>query len=230
MLGKSYEGQMGRIRETNAPEATKAKLVQDITQKAAAAYTQLIERYPVMGRADDARGRLKDLRFPVPTPTAEAIAQNKAEEASRSELTRLQRIKLNFYKRPYVASAAKVREPTLTDAKPTNATDIVKDVVRVVNGGSDPSTATVETIKNAPTTNEPPPHSDNNNSGPISFQPGPAASGSATANGAATTNSSVETTTVPNSKAAGPAPPPQGPDKTGNASAPLPPPTQVNDV
>jgi outer membrane protein assembly factor BamD len=203
LLGQSYEGQIATVRENGKlPETIKARLIENATKNAGNAYAKLIQRYPVMERAGDAKSRLESLHLPVPTPTGEAIAENKAEQDSRSELSRLQRFKLNFYKRPDVAQTAKVGEPSLQDPKPTNAPDVVRDVVRMATG-PDTSTATVETVKEAPTTKEAPPRSEDN---------------------------SAETTTVPSTKPADANAPQQGPDGSGNASAPLPPPSQVNDV
>ncbi len=205
LLGQSYEGQVARIREANTTETIKAKLVNDITRKAGAAYAQIIERYPAMDRAEDAKARLKELNLPVPTPTPEAIAQNRAEQDSRSELSRLQRAKLNLYKRPDTTAAAKMGEPSLTDPKPTNATDVVKDVTRMASGG-DSSTATVETIKDAPTTTAPAPRSKDE------------------------TPPAADSSTLPSAKPADSNAPQVGPDRSGNASAPLPSPAQVNDA
>jgi outer membrane protein assembly factor BamD len=83
MLGDAYEREVEQIRPTRIPEASKAKLIKEFQEKAAAPYSRIVSRYPVMPRVADAKSRLEALKQPVPTPTPEAIAQNKAEEESR---------------------------------------------------------------------------------------------------------------------------------------------------
>lgn len=158
LLGQSYEGEIETVRGNNAPEQVKARLIEDLTNRAAQAYSQIITRYPAMQRVGDARDRLKALNRPIPEPTAEALALNKQEEAGRSESTRFHRVMGNFRKNPDYAHAATVGEPSLTDPKQTGATDVIKDVSKVL--APPPSTnTTVETVKlkGAPGANEAPP-------------------------------------------------------------------------
>ena len=103
-----------------------ADMVRKIEDEAAVAYDKIITRYPEMGRKDDAVAKLKAMNRPVPTPTAEAIAQNKAEQESRGDTTRFGRIMGNFHKGPDVAHAAKIGEPTMEDPKQTNATKQIR--------------------------------------------------------------------------------------------------------
>ena len=62
-------------------------MIGDFTNKSAEAYAKILTRYPVMYRSDDAKARLLALNQPVPRPTKNALALNKAEEAGRSEQT-----------------------------------------------------------------------------------------------------------------------------------------------
>jgi outer membrane protein assembly factor BamD len=143
MLGQIYEKQTDVIRNSQLKEAQKGELIRKWTNKAADAYSRLITRYPVTDRAGDAKARLQALQRPVPTPTPEAIAQNKAEEASREELGRMGRFRLMLHRHPDMAPTAKVGEPTLIDAKQTNAPSLVKenneDVFAAVAGQPLPS-------------------------------------------------------------------------------------------
>ena len=140
LLGQDYEGQIARIR--SAPtcdvhglprgcisEAQKAKMgpyLENLTKSAAEAYGKILTRYPVMDRADDAKKRLEALHQPIPRPTKAALAQNKAEDASRRAATPAQRL-MGFVKRgPDVSQAAKVGEPPLVDPELVSATDIVQ--------------------------------------------------------------------------------------------------------
>ena len=147
MLGETYQNQAEKIRATvGGNETAKANMIRKFEDQAASAYDQIITRYPVMGRKDDAAARLKAMNRPVPTPTPEAIAQNKAEQDSRGDTTRFGKIMNNFHKGPDVAHAAKVGEPTMEDPKQTNATDVVKNVVAMAKEVAT-SNATVETVK-----------------------------------------------------------------------------------
>ena len=136
MLGQSYEGEVNAIRLGRLNETAKGKLIADFTKDAAEAYGKIITRYPMMARADDARRRLAALRQPIPTPTPQAIAQNKAEEASRHEPGMVSRVMSNFTRHPEMAEAARVGEPSLVDPKPTSATQVVQEAGRVLAGPS----------------------------------------------------------------------------------------------
>jgi outer membrane protein assembly factor BamD len=158
LLGETYQQQADRIRAApGASEVAKANLVRKFEDQAAQMYSRIIERYPAGGRHDDAVARLQALHRTVPTPTPEALAQSKTEEASRGETTRFQSIMGNFKKGPDIAHAAKVGEPSLQDAKQTNATDVVKSVIDMA---TDTSKATVETVKPDAKANQPVPRSD----------------------------------------------------------------------
>src|SRR5438445_10200681 len=62
MLGQSYEGQIANIRNSRARETDKAKMIEVFSRNAAEAYSRIINRYPVMARAEDAKKRLQALR------------------------------------------------------------------------------------------------------------------------------------------------------------------------
>jgi outer membrane protein assembly factor BamD len=173
MLGDAYEKQADRVRATKScaqgnapagclPEEKKGKIIADLNSSAAAAYSRIITRYPVMDRAPEARKRLAVLHHPVPTPTPAAIAQNKAEEDSRGELGRIGRAMLSFHRNPDVSQAAKVGEPTLVDPKQTNATEIARRLANDLGGSSKgASTVAGEIVgSGAPPPNQAAPHSD----------------------------------------------------------------------
>jgi len=128
MLGRSYEAEAGLLKSSKVPEIPKVRLIKQYDADAGKAYARLIERYPTSDRAADATARLKDLGLPVPTPTPQAIAQNKAEEESRSELGRFGKMMSNFHKAPDdLPRAAKVGEPTLVDPQPTSAPQLIRE-------------------------------------------------------------------------------------------------------
>jgi outer membrane protein assembly factor BamD len=174
LLGQNYEGEITQLRARpvctafNVPpgcvggETTKAKLIEEWTRQAAAAYSQIITRYPVMERGDDAKKRLAALHQPVPRPTKAAVAQNRAEEESRREANTLDRLMGVVKKGPDMAQASKVGEPTLVDPTPVAASGVVTAAARAALGGpAGEHSLSVETVKGGtPGANEPAPRSD----------------------------------------------------------------------
>jgi len=132
LLGQNYEGQITRIR--SAPtcdvhflprgcttEAKKASITETLAKNAAAEYSKILTRYPLMDRSDDAKKRLAALHQPIPRPTKAEVAQNRKEMDSRSEATKVQMLMSLLRKGPDVASAAKVGDPSLADPEPVSA-------------------------------------------------------------------------------------------------------------
>lgn len=184
LLGQDYEGQIAQVRARptctgfNVPrgcviEAAKASMIEVLTKDAAAAYSQIITRYPLMDREPDAKKRLTALHQAIPRPTKAAVAQNKAEEESRRDAGTVDRLISAVKKGPDVSQAAKVGEPTLVDPTPVSANQLADQSMREAlgistNNGKGEKALTVESAKTgAPGANEPAPRSD---------QPAPAAS------------------------------------------------------
>jgi outer membrane protein assembly factor BamD len=166
-LGQSYEREAELISNSKLPAAAKEKLVAEYLQKAGAAYTNLITRYPVMDRAKDAQARLAALHMPVPTPTEQAKKQNQEEVASRGKTGMVGTVLGNFKHGPDVSASARVGEPTMVEPQPIDPSAIVRDANREVmasaQGGGAPGTVSVETVKgdgSTPGPNAPPPSSD----------------------------------------------------------------------
>ena len=119
-------------------------------------------RYPATDRAEDAKRRLQAMHRPVPTPTQEALAQNKAEMASRGKMGMISGLWLNFHKRPDISQAARAGEPTLVDPKPTDAAELVRHATDIASGKAS-NKVSVEAVKDgAPAANEPTPRSEGN--------------------------------------------------------------------
>jgi outer membrane protein assembly factor BamD len=157
LLGQDYEGQIIRLR--NAPtcdahglprgcatELVKGRYIGELTKKASQAYSQVLTRYPLMDRSDDAKKRLAGLHQPIPRPTKGAVAQNRAELASRSESTAVQKFMGIVKKGPDVANAAKVGEPSLADPEPVAATSVIRSETFGAAGVSEKSVG-VEIVK-----------------------------------------------------------------------------------
>ena len=144
------------------PEAVKGKLIKEFEEDAAHSYSRILTRYPLMARVDDAKRRLEALHQPIPTASKEAIAQNKAEEESRQEPGRLDRVMMSFHKRPDVSQAARVGEPTMVDPKPTSATDVFQEATNAMRAPSSDNKVSGEILPNngTPGPNQPAPRSD----------------------------------------------------------------------
>jgi len=162
MLGQSYEQEAARARLAKMNEADRAKAVKHFDDAAAASYSRILTRYPVMGRAKDARARLEALHQPVPTASPGAIAQNKQEEESRLEAGHFSRLMSSFHRRPDVTQASKTGEPTLVAPPETNATDVSRRAVQAILGSSGSSTVTTQIVgTGAPPPSQPVPRSEN---------------------------------------------------------------------
>ncbi len=135
LLGQAYERQADRTRSApNVPDTLKQKLVKGYLDNAAQAYSKIVTRYPAMPRYQDARRRLAAIDHPVPTPTPEAIAQNKKELASRTAETRYERFVSDMGKRPDLSTTIKAGQPTLVDPKETDAPRLVREINATVAG------------------------------------------------------------------------------------------------
>ncbi|MGA6981105.1 MAG: outer membrane protein assembly factor BamD [Candidatus Sulfotelmatobacter sp.] len=173
LLGQNYEGQMLQMRSRptcikTSPqpgcvgEEVKSKMVEELTKEASAAYSQIITRYPLMEREDDAKKRLAAMHQPIPRPTRAAVAQNKREEDSRREADTLERLMTVVKRGPDTSEAAKVGEPTLVDPTPVAANQEAGETARRALGLSNGDhSVSVEAVKSgAPGPNEPAPRSD----------------------------------------------------------------------
>ncbi len=248
MLGESYEGQITNIRASKAPETVKAKMIQELTKNAADAYDRILTRYPVMERAEDAKRRLEALHQPVPTPTKEAIAQNRKEEESRRSMGMFGHLVGGFTRHPDVAQATKVGDPTMNDPQMVSASDVISEEARTMTAAASSGgehKVSVETVKGtgAPPPSEPTPRSDS----PAPAQPAnppaaaPASSGNGNKSSDATDNTptaaaaqvdpNAPASTQPQNTGIGELTPnvPDSGSAAGSAPAP-PPPAQVNEL
>lgn len=169
LVGQAYENEIALMNQQKLEEGSQAwkmrqRLIDDYTNKAADAYSQILTRYPVMDWAPDAKERLEALHRPVPKPTKAMLAQNKKEEASRRDSGTFAKLMGSFRKHPDVSQTAKVGEPTLTDPTPVSASGLVQDASRVMVGSvSNNNKVGIETIgvgtapvgENAPRSDDP---------------------------------------------------------------------------
>jgi len=167
MLGDAYEHLAKWAKGAKINEPVKSQLVREYNDGAAAAYTRIVNRYPVMSRANEARKRLQALDRPVPQPTPEAIEQNKREQAGRGAgLSLKSKAMLTMRRRADYRPATSVGQPTLVDPPQTNAAQMVQQTnekIRVAAQTPAPAGApgkvTAEPAKDNPTASEPIPRS-----------------------------------------------------------------------
>ena len=231
LLGQNYEAEIARVRaDPNMKnEAAKGRMIEEFAKGAADAYAKILTRYPIMNRSDDAKKRLAALHQPIPRPTKAAVAQNRAEDASRRESGTLTRLMSVVRKNPDVAQATKVGDPTLVDPTPISATQVVQEATRAAMGTSGEKGISVERVDGSatPPPNEPAPRSDvPAGNGSVFGQPGTAADPNElkpavipSANPPAT-NAAVD----PNELK------PNATDGQGTRDQALPPPPQVNEL
>jgi outer membrane protein assembly factor BamD len=226
-LGDAYQREVDVLRRSKVPEAAKGPLIKKYNDDSIAAYNRVLTVYPLEKAAPDAKKRLIALKQPVPKATPQAIAADKAEIDSRGKVGYYGKVMENFHRSPDVTEATKVGEPTLVDPKQASAPEMVrsanesvKSVLEASGGGNK---LTVETLKTgaAPPPNEPVPHSD---AAPGAAQPVPDATGATTTGGASDAAPSPADPAGTEMKNDLPA--------AGDATstAPMPPPTQVNDL
>jgi outer membrane protein assembly factor BamD len=139
LLGRSYENEMKLMENSKMRLQAKKRqrLITDFRKNAIETYTRLIERYPAGEFADASGKRLQSLEATVPTPTPEAIAQNKQEIASRNESGIRDRAMLYFSHRPDTSMSAKVGEPTMEDPQEASAPAIAKHASDILTGQGD---------------------------------------------------------------------------------------------
>jgi outer membrane protein assembly factor BamD len=191
-LGGLYERETLAMRKQTLGAAVKEKLAGQFQQSAIDAYSRIITRYPAMGRANDARRRLQALNAPVPTPTAEAMAASKAEEQSRGSIGMTKKAMGNFKKRPNMARAPGVGEPSMKEEEITSAAKMVEDLnVQLIQAAKSSQKLSIESATagsgTAPGPNQPAPGSastsstaDSANASPGSDSAGSSPSGDGT--------------------------------------------------
>jgi outer membrane protein assembly factor BamD len=189
-LGAIFEREAAAVRrQTALPEARREAVAATFQKHAVDAYSRIITRYPAMARANDARHRLEALNAPVPVPTAEALAESKAEEQSRHSVSMTDKMLGNFRKHPNLATAPGTGEPSMNEEEVADATKVLKEVNQQLLGlGAGNNKLEVTPVAGAksdtPGANQPPPGSapaTSNVAHPVSTSNGtPPASGSTT--------------------------------------------------
>jgi outer membrane protein assembly factor BamD len=170
-IGDAYAGQAHTIQiAPGLPAAIKERMRTMYLDKAAAAYSKVVVRYPAAPRVEDARDRLVAMNRPVPEPTAAAMAESEAEEQSRQKVQFNDKMWGIIKHGPTVVEAAHVGEPNLEDPKRTLAPQITKENLAMytaaVNEGKPAEAAAAAT----PTGANEPPRSDQPSQAPLQMQ------------------------------------------------------------
>ena len=179
LVGQDYEGQIVRFRSSPTCDAhglprgcmsekVKGAYIQESTEKATTSYKNILTRYPLMDRSDDAKKRLTALHQPVPRPTKAQVAQNRKEIESRSESSKLQQMLGLVKKGPDVATTTRSGEPSLADPPPFGGRNVILDESREAGallgvqampepGGGGKTGSTIEILNQPGTTGAAPP-------------------------------------------------------------------------
>ncbi len=127
-IGDAYAGEAKAVSQLKLDAAAKKRLAALYMDRATRAYDRVIQEYPMMPHADDARDHLEALDQPVPVPSAQAIAASEKEEQSRAVVNLKDKTLLLITARPSTIQASHVGEPTLTDPAPLLAPQLVKEM------------------------------------------------------------------------------------------------------
>jgi outer membrane protein assembly factor BamD len=157
-IGDAYAGQGHRVQVApGLPGAVRERLRSMYMDRAAAAYSKVITRYPMAPHVEDARDRLVAMNRPIPEPSAAAIAESDAEERSRLPLRFTDKTFDLIRHGPTVVEAVHVGDPSVTDPKRTLAPEVTKQDITMFN---EAVTAGRPAVPAAPVTatgpNEPP--------------------------------------------------------------------------
>jgi outer membrane protein assembly factor BamD len=171
-IGDAYAGQAHNIQiAPGLPGAVRERLRSDYMDKAAAAYSKVITRYPMAPHVEDARDRLVAMNRPVPEPTNDAIAESDAEERSRQPLHFSDKTLDIIRRGPTVVEAVHVGEPTLEDPQRTLAPDVTKDNLAMFKSAVDAGRPVAPVTVATPTGTNEPPRSDRPSDAPLQMAP-----------------------------------------------------------
>ena len=221
-IGDSYAGQAHAVQMAPGLNgAVRERLRSFYLDRAAAAYSKVITRYPMAPRVEDARDRLVAMNRTVPEPTQTAIAENDAEVRSMQPLRFTDSILGLIKHGPTVVEAAHVGEPSLTDPKRITAPEITKENVQLFQTAMNAGRPATPAAEPKPTGANEPPRSDQPSEAPV--QTGAPDSG---------TGVGVSVVSAPSGNNADPLIKPVGPKDTTlpAAEAPEAAPNQINEA
>jgi outer membrane protein assembly factor BamD len=167
-IGDAYAGEAHRVQiATGLPGAVRERLRAMYMDRAAAAYSKVITRYPMAPHVEDARDRLVAMNRPVPEPTAASVAESDAEERSRQPLRFTDKTFDIIRHGPSVVEAVHVGDPSLDDPKRTIAPEISRENVTLINTAINAGKPVPPAAALAPTGPNEPPRSDQPSTAPV---------------------------------------------------------------
>ena len=126
-IGDAYAQEAQIMSRARIPDKAKAELMKHYDERAAAAWSRVVSRYPLAPHVEDAKDRLIAMGRPLPEPSAQALAESQAEEDSRVNFRLGSRAVQLLGRGPNTVRAARVGEPSLNSPPPTVAPDVVKE-------------------------------------------------------------------------------------------------------
>jgi outer membrane protein assembly factor BamD len=126
-IGDAYATEAQLISRAKIAPKAKAELVRYYEDRAAANWSRVVSRYPLAPHVEDAKDRLIAMGRPIPDPSAQALAENQAEEDSRVNVKLGSRAVQLLGRGPNTVRAARVGEPPLNSPTPIVAPDVVKE-------------------------------------------------------------------------------------------------------
>ena len=171
-IGDAYASQSRALMaQANVPGAIRERMSAIYNDRAAAAYSKVITRYPMAPHVEDARDRLVSMNRPVPEPTQEAIAESDAEERSRQAIHFTDKTLGLIKHGPTVVEAVHVGEPSLDDPKRTLAPELTKDNIAIYTAALNAGKASEAPIgAAAPTGVNEPPRTDQPSQAPLQME------------------------------------------------------------
>jgi len=126
-IGDAFAQEAQVMSRAKIPEKAKAELVKHYDDRAAAAWSRVVSRYPLAPHVEDAKDRLIAMGRPVPDPSPQALAESQAEEDSRVNVHFGARAVQLLGRGPDTVKAARVGEPSLNSPPPVLAPEVVKE-------------------------------------------------------------------------------------------------------
>jgi outer membrane protein assembly factor BamD len=126
-IGDAYAQEAQVMSRAKIPAKAKAELIRHYDDRAAAAWSRVVTRYPLAPHVEDAKDRLIAMGKPIPDPSAQALAESQAEEDSRVNVKLGSRTLQLLGRGPNTVKAARVGEPSLNSPPPVVAPAVVAE-------------------------------------------------------------------------------------------------------
>jgi|HubBroStandDraft_1064217.scaffolds.fasta_scaffold02387_9 outer membrane protein assembly factor BamD len=136
------------------PEGAKSTLEQEYDKKAADAYREVVLKHSAAPHMEFAKERLAEMNQPIPTPTAEDVAESEKLEGSRAQYTMQKRLELLVMRKPDTVTAAQIGNPSLDDPPPVLAPEVAHAILDSYKTALNPGAAKADVKTPAPAAGE----------------------------------------------------------------------------